>query len=236
MKTYLLIVVLLCACDGSTKRVAFAGSVGSVAENGGVSAVSDASGRDEELVGGIVGAEDRRVGDVRDVTRLYSWVSTGKVFRVLDRAQRRHITAALIGQKPQRLTGDIVATSEFVSSQFRGRVPGADQRADVARFVKDVMVGPYQMIATEDFCARQRRVIDSWLKGRETNPAAFMSVCSGVRGDEGGGKWTVRFNLFNTAGGVDAVVVTGEVRPFSVERFETKALKPTGEFSYPLEG
>ncbi len=232
----LLIVGLFSACSRSTDPVALGASAVHLPAEVEVPSVPDASDSDDELVRSIVAAGNREAGDVREVTRLYSWVSTGRVFRVLDRSQRRLMTVLLLGTKRQRLSGNVLETSEFMSSQFRGQSSGNDRRSDIAQFWKDVMIGPHAIIATEEFCSSQRRVIGAWLKGREKDPGAFMSFCSGIKGDEGGGTWTIRFNLFNTAGGVDAVVVTGKVEPFSVERFETSVLKPAGEFYYPLEG
>jgi hypothetical protein len=46
----------------------------------------------------------------------------------------------------------------------------------------------------------------------------------------------MQFNVFNSAGGVNTITVSGTERPFTIRQISVDELKPAGEFSYRMVG
>jgi hypothetical protein len=193
---------------------------------------------DADIVAELFLTGPRRAGDVRDVTRAYPWVSAGRIFFVSDWSRHRMLVVATVGgdEHPVSLTGSTGAVSRFLSRQFGGRFPGIGRSEDVAQLLKDAMIGPSAVIATEEFWEHQRDRIAGWLKGREKDPSAFKRLCTGIQGYERQNEWTIRFNVFNASGGVESVSASGTAVPLTVRRIDVEPVKPKGEFHNPLEG
>jgi hypothetical protein len=180
----------------------------------------------------------RSPGDVREATILYKWLKVGRVYWVFDWDNDRIAMVATPGggSPPVRLTGDNVALGNFLSKQFDGRYPGASQRANIARFLKDASISPSAVIGTPEFLNAQRRSFDEWLQKREKNPEVFAKLCTGIVGREDKNEWQLQFNVFNPRGGVDLLTASGTISPLTIRELKVEVVKPRGEFSYPLEG
>jgi len=179
--------------------------------------------------------------DVRDHTASYSWVSTGRVYWVLDRKQNRRLVVATLPdwQAPVCLSyaESTHAISAFLSSQFKGKFPGAGRVKEIARFLKDAKVAPAASVASPELLEREKfDGFASWLRGREKDRAVFVALCSGVQEYEIGNEWRIEFNVFNQLGGVNSVKASGTVLPFTVQRIEVAETRPPGEFSHPITG
>jgi hypothetical protein len=175
--------------------------------------------------------------DVSDMTVVYSWVVTGSAFLVNDRTSgAEFVVAALAGRHPLRLNGNTVAISAFVTKQFNELFPGIGRLAVLARFLADVTVGPTAVVADAEFLSQRRNgEIRRWL-GREKDVTVFEGLCTGVSAREEANEWRMQFNVFNSAGGVNTITVSGTERPFTIRQISVDELKPAGEFSYRMVG
>jgi len=185
----------------------------------------------------------RRPWDVSDRTSAYKWFSVGRVYEVRDSSLNRQLIVGALGDgtPPVSLTGpeNRKATADFLSKQFSGKFPGRGKVDGVAQLLKDVTLGPYAVIADRQFLQSQKSGAGSvreWLKGREKDPRVFEGICTGVEAREDKNDWLLRFNAFNTVGGVDRLTATGTRSPLTIQRVSVEEVKPAGEFFFPLEG
>jgi hypothetical protein len=193
---------------------------------------------ESDLIAKLFLVGPRRPGDVKEATVIYRWVSVGRVYWVSDWKSDRVLVVAAFGGKeaPVCLTGNVAAMSDFLSREFDGRFP-KDGLRDLARILKDVAIGPFAAIASEEFLRNQERDgLEYWLKGREKDPSAFEKLVTGIHGTASGNVWEVWFNVFNNRGGVDSLKASGTVSPITVRQLTVEEVKPAGEFYFPLEG
>jgi hypothetical protein len=199
------------------------------------------SGSDEVARLFLVGP--RRPWDVYDRTSTYKWFSVGRVYAVRDSSLNRQLIVGALGDgtPPVNLTGpeNRKATADFLSRQFSGRFPGRGKVDGVAQLLKDVTLGPRGVIADRHFLQSQKwgtGSVREWLKGREKEPKVFEGICTGVETREDENEWQLRFNVFNTEGGVDRLTAVGTRAPLTIQRVSVEELKRAGEFFFPLEG
>jgi hypothetical protein len=197
---------------------------------------------EREEVARLFLTEPKQLSDVRDRTGAYDWFTVGRVYGVYDFNRNRALVVVTLGDgtPPVSLTGPQhrKATADFLSKQFNGSFPDLGKIGGVAQLLKDVTIGMHAVIADEPFLKSQERNdgLRAWLRGRETDPKVFEGLCTGVEAREHENEWQLRFNVFNTAGGVDRLTAVGTRSPLTIQRVSVKEIKRAGEFFFPLEG
>jgi hypothetical protein len=138
------------------------------------------------------------------------------------------------GRAPVRLTGDLAAIQSFVAMQFNGRLPAVGALTDIARLLKDAILGKGGTIATPAFFDSQVPYLADWFgEDRRYDPAELFRVCSGINASLDENAWTLELNVISYAGGVDALRASGRAAPLTLQQVNVDEVKARGTFIYP---
>ncbi len=193
----------------------------------------------EALVRAVGRSVDPLVSDwwVRDLTDSYAWLGSGNIIWIIGSESGSAIIFGDTQGRYFRLSGpdSLPNVSRLIASRF-GEDPW--QRIGVdgfARLLTELAADPRMRVADAEFLRKQRRVLDTWLLGVETDPEALARLC--VRPDlrQAPGAWELRFNVIDYNGGAQQWIASGSRGPFGISQVHVEALRPKGTFSYPEE-
>lgn len=179
---------------------------------------------------------------IRDLAKSYPWVRQGRVCWVIDpQTDGSAIVLFRGGDEFQRLSGtDGVELIGRVIAADLGQAPSEKMTAEqLARLLVQWHREPRDYLLTPGFIEKltRQKVLNTWLRGRETRPEALQALCAlplHTRNDADG-SWTLKFHVINHRGGVERWVASGQWEPFTLASIETEALSENGTFSYPDE-
>lgn len=165
----------------------------------------------------------------------YQWLTAGRLYWVGGPVDADLLVAVPgDGRAPVRLSGDLAAIQAFLAMQFNGRLPGVGALSDIARLLKDSIIGRGGTIATQDFFDSQVLYLDEWFgEDRQYDPPELFRVCSGIHASLDGNTWTLEFNVISYAGGVDVLRASGGAAPLTLQQVNVDEVKARGTFIYP---
>jgi hypothetical protein len=128
--------------------------------------------------------------------------------------------------------------SEILKRKFDGIPDDSRERVVFAGWIKRFHMSPMYHVGSKWYWESNKRGIDAFLRGIETDALVFEKYCANPIYDlnHEENNWTVIFFVFKTNGGVDAVTAFGKISPFSLKDVVVKPELKAGTFSWPFYG
>lgn len=174
---------------------------------------------------------------IRDLSKSYSWLRGGETYWVIG----GEFGSAVIFQTPDEEYHCLSCPEGWpiISDQLRaafGSKPWLELGTEVlAQLIAELTRDPRVRLASPEFLERQQPVLDTWLMGDESDPAALADLCTPPDFAEQGDRWELRFNVLDHEGAAERWTVSGLSAPFQIDNVEVNELRPKGTFSYPDE-
>jgi hypothetical protein len=184
--------------------------------------------------------------DITHYTSLSSWLHKDKVICIIDSNNERLIYL-IKDNKFRRLNcikgiqyiNEILNSSPFSEESFSD----IEKVQQFLRVLLNLYQGPDGCIASKSFLEREERGEDGisiWILGMEEKESVFRSLCSDPVVEIKNGNWEITFNFFNSLGGVERWIITGDIEKINkhprVHSISSERIKENSTFVYPVVG
>lgn len=160
---------------------------------------------------------------IRNLASSYPWLPEEyKLIWVLDTKSSKTL---LISISPNSKTPTVLELGNNmapISELLRIRYPSFPNKSIdqlfLVELLKDFLVDPRVYVGSKEFWKEQKPVIDSWLYGSINSASTFKKYCKDPHFRFSRNEWEVSFNVFNMQGGVTSLFVSGNIKPFTIDK------------------